>query len=121
MEQELVDRIEFRSRHLNTESGCNTYCIVSKNPQNNCIRLHRICYPRLRSSSSLPDDDEDEEWCAATAAEEEDGGGTEVALADAKDPPPVMVILRLLTQLSKARHSKNRDHVSLIRLLKLTT
>ena len=69
----------------------------------------------MRSSSSLPDDDEDEEWCAATAAEEEDGGGgTEVALADAKDPPPVMVILRLLTQSPMARHSKDRDHVSLL-------
>lgn len=63
---------------------------------------------------TLPDDDEDEEWCAATAAEEADGGGTEVALADAKDPPPVMVILRLLTQLPKARHSKNRVDVSLL-------
>ena len=60
---------------------------------------------------TLPDDEE--EWCAATAAEEE-GGGTEVALADATDPPPVMVILRLLTQFSKARHSKDRDHVPLI-------
>ena len=61
---------------------------------------------------TLPDEEE-EEWCAATAAEE-DGGGSEVALADATDPPPVMVILRLLTQSPEARHSKDRDHVSLI-------
>ena len=81
----------------------------------------RICKILSCNEPSLPDDDEDEEWCAATAAEEEDDGGTEVALADATDPPPVMVILRPLTPAPKARHSKDRDHVSLICLSKLPT